>query len=195
MKQITKTMVTFFTERHAQRRSDTRPAGHNQPSTSNKEKHIIMYAITRRIGLFIIRLTLLALVALTALAQVSPMAAAPTTAPAMILKNLNLFVDPVNGNDANQGWSPDKPLKTLAKALAKVKPGCTIHLAAGSYTKNVNGEQYPLVVPKGVTIVGTLQSNGAKGSFLSASSSAAGQTGLIFAGDATVKDLELDVFG
>ena len=45
------------------------------------------------------------------------------------------------------------------------------------------------------SIVGTLETNGAKGSFLSASSSAAGETGLTFVGDATVKDLELDVFG
>jgi hypothetical protein len=104
------------------------------------------------------------------------------------------FVDPANGSDANNG-SQTKPFKTLTKALTKARAGDTVKLAKGSYTKNVNGDIFPVLVPAGVTIVGTLASNGAKQSFLSASSSAAGETGLTFAGDATVRDLELDVFG
>lgn len=49
-------------------------------------------------------------------------------------------------------------------------------------------------MPSGVTIAGTLASNGAQQTFLSPVSSTDGTTGLIFAGDATVKDVELDVF-
>jgi hypothetical protein len=104
------------------------------------------------------------------------------------------FVDPVNGSDANQG-TQTKPFKTLTKALTKARAGDTVTLAKGSYSKQGSGDTFPVLVPAGVTIVGTLQSNGGKGTFLSASSSAAGETGLTFAGDATVKDLELDVFG
>jgi hypothetical protein len=104
------------------------------------------------------------------------------------------FVDPVNGNDANRG-SQTKPFKTLTQALLKAGSGDTIRLAKGSYSKQGSGDTFPMLVPAGVTIVGTLRPNGGKGTFLSASSSAAGETGLTFAGDATVTDLELDVFG
>jgi hypothetical protein len=105
-----------------------------------------------------------------------------------------IFVNPTTGSDAADG-AQSRPFKTLGKALAVAQAGDTVKLAAGSYTKAVNGEQYPLTVPNGVTIVGTLKSNGAKDSVLSPVSSATQETGLLFAGDATVKDLELDVFG
>jgi hypothetical protein len=46
-----------------------------------------------------------------------------------------------------------------------------------------------------VTVRGTLQPGGAHGTFLSPASSAARTAGLMLDGDATVQDLELDVFG
>ncbi len=105
-----------------------------------------------------------------------------------------IFVDAVNGKDSNDG-TQTKPFKTLKKALTKVVAGDTVKLLPGNYSKQGSGDTFPVLVPAGVTIVGTVASNGAKQSFLSASSSTASETGLTFAGDATVRDLELDVFG
>ena len=79
--------------------------------------------------------------------------------------------------------------------MSIAQSGDTVKLLPGGYSKQGSGDIYPQTVSAGVTIVGTLASNGAKQTFLSPESSTAGTTGLIFAGDATVKDLELDVFG
>src|SRR6266508_1800035 len=54
----------------------------------------------------------------------------------------------------------------------------TLKLLPGNYSKQGSGDTFPVLVPAGVTIVGTVASNGAKQSFLSASSSTASETGL-----------------
>jgi hypothetical protein len=106
---------------------------------------------------------------------------------------LFLFVDPVNGNNANDG-SQSKPFKTLSKALSISKSGDTINLAAGSYGSFSffsNGEIFPasgIVVPSNVRIVGALDSSGFPASFLLSSSSTS--AGLILQGDAVVKNLD-----
>src|SRR6266511_4959465 len=111
-----------------------------------------MASLIRRIGPYVLGIGLLALLALATLAYARQPA---RIVPVALLADV--FVDPVHGNDANGGWSPDKPLKTLAQALAKVKPGCTIHLAKGVYSKATNGEQFStsrqqVLAPADVTI-------------------------------------------
>jgi hypothetical protein len=105
-----------------------------------------------------------------------------------------IFVDPKVGNDQSAG-TQTQPLKTLGQAVLHATSGDTVRLAAGSYTKLGNGETYPITIPSGVTLTGTLQSNGSKATFLSPQTSAENAVGLILAGDATVRDLEMDVFG
>ena len=104
------------------------------------------------------------------------------------------FVDPGTGNDANRG-TQGKPFKTLTKALASAAEGDTVNLAGGGYgpaaasaeTFGPNG----LVVPAGVTIVGALEGGVAQVSTLQG---APGNTGLVFQGDATVKNLNMIQF-
>jgi hypothetical protein len=60
-----------------------------------------------------------------------------------------IFVDAVNGSDANDG-SQTKPFKTIGKALTLANSGDTVKLAQGHYTPDINGETYPLTVPTGV---------------------------------------------
>ncbi len=85
-----------------------------------------------------------------------PAPAIPSLAPLM-----TLFVDPHIGSDATGNGTQTKPYKTLTKAVdvlaaAKVLSpnGVTISLMSGEYTK-ANGESFPIVVPKSVTIAGT----------------------------------------
>jgi hypothetical protein len=106
-----------------------------------------------------------------------------------------LFVDPGIGDDANRGTQA-KPFKTLTKALASAGAGDTINLAGGGYGPTAaSGEtfgQNGLSVPAGVTIIGALEGGVAQVSTLQG---AAGNTGLVFQGDATVKNLNMIQFG
>ncbi|MBV9720269.1 MAG: DUF1565 domain-containing protein [Candidatus Eremiobacteraeota bacterium] len=79
----------------------------------------------------------------------------PTLAPLT-----DIYVDAVHGSDTSGNGSQTLPYKTLTKAVAvltsakSVAPGgVTIHLAIGDYNK-ANGEIFPIVVPKSVTIAG-----------------------------------------
>jgi len=54
-------------------------------------------------------------------------------------------VDPVNGDDANEGQF-GTPLKTLARALCVTRPGHKIWLLPGEYSAAANGETFPLIV-------------------------------------------------
>lgn len=62
--------------------------------------------------------------------------------------NSDLFVDPVNGSDVNQGTSPDYPLKTISFAYKKILPDTldpkSIYLANGTYSHEMNGERFPV---------------------------------------------------
>jgi len=154
-----------------------------------------MASLIRRIGPYVLGIGLLALLALATLAY----ARQPARVVPVALIIADVFVDPVHGNDANGGWSPDKPLKTLSQALAKVKPGCTIHLAKGVYSKASNGEQFStsrqqVLVPAGVTIEGATENSGRVQIAVSMLQGTGSEIGLNFAGDATVRNLVLTGF-
>jgi hypothetical protein len=84
----------------------------------------------------------------------------PTVAPLP-----QIYVDPVKGSDSSGNGSQSKPYKTLTKAIAvfvaakAVTSQFVINLDPGSYTA-ANGEIFPIVIPKTVTIKGTNYGHG-----------------------------------
>ncbi|MEL6469275.1 MAG: S-layer homology domain-containing protein [Cyanobacteria bacterium J06623_4] len=60
-----------------------------------------------------------------------------------------LYVSP-SGQDNDEGTA-NFPLRTISKALQQARPGSVVQLAPGTYQEN---EQFPLVVPDGVTVAG-----------------------------------------
>ncbi len=68
-----------------------------------------------------------------------------------------LYVNPVTGNDANAG-SRVAPFKSLTRAL-KVTDTAMIRLVVGTYSA-ANGEIFPIVIPKGVMVVGNEPTKG-----------------------------------
>jgi hypothetical protein len=68
----------------------------------------------------------------------------------------NLFVDP-NGDNQNNGLSPDEPLKDISFALLKMSSDSiqpdTIHVSNGIYSQST-GEKFPLSLKKNVSIQG-----------------------------------------
>jgi hypothetical protein len=85
----------------------------------------------------------------------------PTTPPLT-----TLVVNPKTGNESTGNGTSSNPFKTLTKALSVVKnsttTGLTVQLMPGAYTA-INGEVFPIVVPTGVTIVGSGYGGGAHG--------------------------------
>ena len=51
----------------------------------------------------------------------------------------DVYVDPVNGSDSNEGTSASAAFKTIGVALSKTQhlPRCIINIAAGTYTENL----------------------------------------------------------
>lgn len=91
----------------------------------------------------------------------------PTASPSPIA---GYYVDPVKGSDSNNGTSPTTAFKTITKALAVVKKSTTapltISLSSGNYSTK-SGESFPLVIPKGVSLVGSNYGRSVlKGSFI-----------------------------
>ena len=60
-----------------------------------------------------------------------------------------IFVSSNNGNDTNEGTNPGGPYATLSKALSVAQEGDLIYISPGQYQ-----EDFPLTVPKGVTVQG-----------------------------------------
>ena len=94
-----------------------------------------------------------------------PTPVAPTSSPLTTLD-----VNPVTGSDTTGNGSSEKPFKTLTKALTVVKnstlSGLAIDLAPGNYNVT-SGEKFPIIIPTGVTIVGSGFGSGfARGSFV-----------------------------
>jgi hypothetical protein len=147
-----------------------------------------MTTITQRFGRNITRLLMLAI--LVAMVALGPPGSYRT---AHAEGGKTVYVDAINGSDGNTGASGN-PVRSLKKALSIATAGDIITLAPGLYDKQHSGDTYPETVPGGVTIVGTLQSTGAAASMLSASASPSLETGLIFAGSATVKDIQMNSF-
>jgi len=67
------------------------------------------------------------------------------------------YVSTFGGDDANIGTETE-PLLSIRHALSLVKRGegntTTIHLAAGVYSRETNGEAFPIVVPDNVHLIG-----------------------------------------
>lgn len=97
----------------------------------------------------------------------------PGPAPPTFAPLSNIYVDAVSGSDTAGNGSLTKPYKTLTKAVdvlvsAKVlgQNGVTIHLANGHYNA-ANGELFPIVLPKNVTLKGASYGGGpASGVFI-----------------------------
>jgi len=70
-----------------------------------------------------------------------------------------LYVNPAGGSDDPSRGAQNSPLRTITFALRQAQPGTIVQLARGSYTKD-SGEQFPLVVPAGVTLKGDEGSKG-----------------------------------
>lgn len=65
--------------------------------------------------------------------------------PDAVISNRLLYVDIVNGNNANTGWTPDNALSNISYALsAKAVDGTTLNIATGNYTTSA-GETFPLM--------------------------------------------------
>ena len=109
----------------------------------------------------------------------SPFAPAePWTPPTVVATfGTDWYVDAKNGDDANNGWTPETAKKTLAAVMANVVSGDTVHALPGAYDQGVmtnetiiiaappttGGAPRPaavpspsrVVVPAGVTLVST----------------------------------------
>ena len=74
----------------------------------------------------------------------------------------DLYVNP-SGNDENDGLSADQPLKTLAFALTKIvtspEQNRKIFLSDGVYSKNTNGEKFPINIRSYIDIIGEGESS------------------------------------
>lgn len=75
-----------------------------------------------------------------------------------------LYVDPAQGRDSDGGNGfahSDRlhPLRTLTAALKRAQPQTIIQLLPGTYT-SANGENFPLIVPPGVIIMGDERNHG-----------------------------------
>ncbi|MCF6172021.1 MAG: DUF1565 domain-containing protein [Bacteroidales bacterium] len=70
----------------------------------------------------------------------------------------DLYVNPQNGSDTNNGFTADEPLKTIFAALSKIVEDSTvrntIHLANGVYSDTANGEKFPLNIRSHVIMQG-----------------------------------------
>jgi hypothetical protein len=77
-----------------------------------------------------------------------------------------LYVNPVSGNDAHSG-SQLNPYKSLSCALRETTIPTIIHLAPGTYS-TATGEEFPIVIPAGVMVVGNEVAKG-KGIVISGS--------------------------
>ncbi len=92
----------------------------------------------------------------------------PTLAPLS-----TIYVDAVTGSDSTGNGSVAKPYKTLTKAVAVLaaakqlsSTGVAINLSPGDYNA-ANGEVFPIVIPKSVTIKGLSYGRGTKtGTFI-----------------------------
>jgi hypothetical protein len=71
--------------------------------------------------------------------------------PSSTGNQLEVYVDPVNGDDRNDG-TLFSPVRTLAQALQQAQPGSTLYLVAGQYSPE-GQEQAPLTIPENVTVV------------------------------------------
>jgi parallel beta-helix repeat protein len=71
-----------------------------------------------------------------------------------------LYVNPSAGSDApTAGRAPGSAFRTITFALKQSQAGTEIRLAPGNYTQE-GGEAFPLILPRGVKLIGDSQSRG-----------------------------------
>ena len=70
-----------------------------------------------------------------------------------------LFVNPSIGNDNGADGSESTPFKTITQALKVAENNTVIKLSKGTYSAE-NGEQFPLIVKKGISIEGNVRDLG-----------------------------------
>jgi len=70
----------------------------------------------------------------------------------------DLYVDAVNGNDANSGGK-DAPLRTITYAITQAGRGDTVKIAPGTYDTTL-GETFPIIIPDNVTFIGNIDQKG-----------------------------------
>lgn len=69
-----------------------------------------------------------------------------------------IYVNSTIGSDSTVG-TEQRPLKTITQALKKAESGTTIQLGDGDYNSQT-GEEFPLNIPSGVTIIGNENNKG-----------------------------------
>jgi len=76
----------------------------------------------------------------------------------IIPQDTNLYVNPLSGDDSNNGLNPEEPLKTIAFAYSKIAVDSseknTIFLADGIYSDTMNGEKFPLNIRPYINVEG-----------------------------------------
>ena len=89
----------------------------------------------------------------------------------------DVYVSP-EGNDMNDGLSMSTPFRTIQYAMSRILPDAsnllTLHLSAGTYSPETNGEVFPLPLISYLTVCGSGQTQ----TVLSPAHSAAGLIGL-----------------
>ncbi|OQX73957.1 MAG: hypothetical protein B6D61_12000, partial [Bacteroidetes bacterium 4484_249] len=74
----------------------------------------------------------------------------------------NLYVSPY-GDDANNGLTPEEPLKTIWYAYKKIYPDSTnpnsINLLSGTYSRSSNAELFPISARSYVSLIGDSSNN------------------------------------
>ncbi len=75
----------------------------------------------------------------------------------MVLEPNDLYVA-VDGDDTNSGLSPNEPLKNISWAVRKIQADeqhlRTVHVAAGTYSHEINEQIYPIGCKEYVSIIG-----------------------------------------
>lgn len=69
------------------------------------------------------------------------------------------FVDAVDGDDANDGTTPESAFRTITYALGQSSAGDLIQIAPGTYDA-AHGETFPIAIPASVTLRGDPASKG-----------------------------------
>lgn len=106
---------------------------------------------------FVLGASQITLSALPAIAQNTKLTDANSLQIAQV--NKIIYVSP-NGTDTNSGISTDQPLRSLTAALTKqIQSGTIIQIAPGIYSAET-GEKFPIVIPTGVTVRGSVANLG-----------------------------------
>ena len=71
-----------------------------------------------------------------------------------VIPHAHIYVSAFAGNDHSGDGTPSNPYRSIKKALSIAIPSDVIHILYGSYTWNISGDTYPLVVKEGVRLVG-----------------------------------------